>query len=117
MSLQLQLLAIACAIGFFFFTIHLVKKDFAETRQIIKWLVIAIVILFIAIFPKLGSKIAYILGINTLTSLSLFVLTGLLLVITLTLHLSIMKAEKQIKILTQELSLLKKRINDQGDNT
>lgn len=112
MSFQLQLLAIVLAVGFFSFTIHLVKKDFAETRQIIKWLVIALVILIIAIFPKLGSKIAFFLGINTLTSLSLFVLTGLLLVITLTLHLSIMKAEKQIKILTQELAILKKKNDD-----
>lgn len=112
MSFQLQILAIALAIGFFFFTIHLVKKDFAETRQIIKWLVIAIVILIIAVFPNLGTRIAYMLGINTLTSLSLFVLTGLLLVITLTLHLSLMKAEKQIKILTQELSIIKKNIDE-----
>jgi len=112
MSFQLQILAIVLAIGFFFFTIHLVKKDFAETRQIIKWLVIAIVILIIAVFPNLGTRIAYMLGINTLTSLSLFVLTGLLLVITLTLHLSLMKAEKQIKILTQELSIIKKKIDE-----
>jgi Uncharacterized conserved protein (DUF2304). len=65
-----------------------------------------------ALFPMLGTKIARLFGITTLTSLALYVLTGVLIVFTLMLHTSLIKSQRSIKKLTQELSLLKKRVED-----
>ncbi|MGK0552350.1 DUF2304 domain-containing protein [Enterococcus faecalis] len=112
MPFQLQILAVLLALIFFMFTIHLIHKGRAEVRQMNKWLFLGIMMLVGALFPSLGSKIARFFGITTLTSLALFVLTGFLLFFSLSTQISLIKKEKQLKTLTQELSLLKKKMNE-----
>lgn len=112
MPTQLRILAIVLSLFFFIYTIRLVRKDKAEIRHMLKWLILAIVILIGAIFPEEGSKIAHFLGIQTLTSLALFVLVGLLLIISLKYQASLISAERQIKNLVQEVSLLKKAVSE-----
>ncbi len=112
MPLQLRILAIILAVSFFFYTIHLVRKDRAEIRHMLKWLVLALVILFGALFPEVGSEVAHFFGIQTLTALSLFILVSILLIIVLKHQMSLISAEKQIKNLVQEISLLKKNVEE-----
>lgn len=112
MPFQLQILAVILAIVFFIFTIHLIRKGHAEVRQMNKWLFLGLIMIFGALFPAIGNRIARFLGISTLTSLALFVLTGILLYFSLVTQISLITKETQLKRLTQELSLLKKKIND-----
>lgn len=112
MPTQLRILAIILAVFFFIYTIRLVRKDKAEIRHMLKWLFLAIIILFGAIFPEIGTKMANLLGIRTLTSLSLFMLVGILLIISLKYQMSLISAEKEIKNLIQEVSLANKRIKE-----
>ncbi|OJG23190.1 hypothetical protein RU98_GL001923 [Enterococcus caccae] len=77
-----------------------------------KWLVLGIIMIFGSLFPPVGKAVAKFLGITTLTSLALFVLTGILLFFSLVTQITLINTEKQLKILTQELSLLKKKINE-----
>lgn len=112
MPFQLQILAVVLAIVFFVFTIYLIRKGHAEVRQMNKWLFLGIVMIFGAIFPSAGNRVAKFLGITTLTSLALFVLTGILLYFSLVTQVTLIVKENQLKILTQELSLLKKKINE-----
>lgn len=112
MPIQLQLIAILLAVAFFILTVRMVRRDQADIRQMGKWLVLAVILLVGALFPMLGTKIARLFGITTLTSLALYVLTGVLIVFTLMLHTSLIKSQRSIKKLTQELSLLKKRVED-----
>ncbi|MHC5229598.1 DUF2304 family protein [Enterococcus sp. LJL99] len=112
MPFQLQILAIILAIVFFVFTIYLIRKGHAEVRQMNKWLFLGLVMIFGSLFPAFGNKVAHFFGITTLTSLALFVLTGILLYFSLVTQVTLINKEKQLKILTQELSLLKKKINE-----
>lgn len=112
MPTQLRILAIVLSITFFIYVIQLIKKDNAEIRHMLKWFILALIILFGALFPDLGSSVAHFLGIKTLTSLSLFILVGLLLLISLKYQMSLISAEKQIKNLVQEVSLLKKKVEE-----
>ena len=112
MPIQLRILAIILAVFFFAYTIRLVRKDKAEIRHMLKWLILALVILIGSLFPDFGSRVAHYLGIQTLTSLALFILVGSLLIISLKYQMSLISAEKQIKNLIQELSLLKKEVKD-----
>ena len=107
MPLQLQIIAIILAVGFFILPIYLVKKGQAEVRQLRKWLLLAVIILIGALVPALATRVAKLLGIINLTSLALFGLTGVLLIFALNAHISLINAENQIKVLTQELSLMK----------
>ena len=112
MPLPLRILAIILAVLFFIYTIRLIRKNLAEVRHMLKWFILALVILFGAIFSEFAAKIAYALGVTTLTSFALFVLVGMLLVISIRYQISLIAAEKQIKTLIQEVSLLRKDIKD-----
>ncbi|SOB48804.1 DUF2304 domain-containing protein [Lactococcus paracarnosus] len=116
MPLQLQIIAIILAVGFFILPIYLVKKGQAEVRQLRKWLLLAVIILIGALVPTLGTRVAKLLGIINLTSLALFGLTGVLLIFALNAHISLINAENQIKVLTQELSLMKTEVNKTDKN-
>lgn len=116
MPIQLRILAVFLAVAFFIYILQLVRKDKAEIRHMLKWLILALIILLGSIFPNTGSKIAHLLGIKTLTSLALFILVGLLLIISLRYQMSLISAEKQIKNLVQEVSLLKKKIREISDS-
>ncbi|WP_420889523.1 DUF2304 domain-containing protein [Lactococcus carnosus] len=116
MPLQLQIIAIILAVGFFILPIYLVKKGQAEVRQLRKWLLLAVIILIGALVPTLGTRVAKLLGIINLTSLALFGLTGVLLIFALNAHISLINAENQIKVLTQELSLMKTELNEIDKN-
>ena len=112
MPLPLRILAIILAVLFFIYTIRLIRKNLAEVRHMLKWFILALVILFGAIFSEFAAKIAYALGVTTLTSFALFVLVGMLLVISIRYQISLIAAEKQIKTLIQEVSLLLKDMKD-----
>lgn len=115
MPMQLRILAVSLAVLFFIYTIRLVRKDKAEIRHMLKWLILALVALFGSLFPKTGSSVAHFLGIQTLTSLALFILVGILVIISLKYQMSLISAEKQIKNLIQEVSLLKKKVKELED--
>ena len=112
MPLPLRILAIILAVLFFIYTIRLIRKNLAEVRHMLKGFILALVILFGAIFSEFAAKIAYALGVTTLTSFALFVLVGMLLVISIRYQISLIAAEKQIKTLIQEVSLLRKDMKD-----
>ena len=81
MPIQLRILAIILAAFFFIYTIRLVRKDRAEIRHMLKWFILALILLIGSIIPDLGTSIAHLLGIGTLTSLALYFLVGALLFI------------------------------------
>ena len=117
MPLPLRILAIILAVLFFIYTIRLIRKNLAEVRHMLKWFILALVILFGAIFSEFAAKIAYALGVTTLTSFALVVLVGMLLVISIRYQISLIAAEKQIKTLIQEVSLLRKDMKDAESDT
>ena len=112
MPLPLRIIAIILAALFFIYTIRLIRKNIAEVRHMLKWFILALVILFGAIFSEFAAKIAYIMGVKTLTSLALFILVGMLIMISLRYQISLISAEKQIKTLIQEISILRKDMKD-----
>ena len=112
MPLPLRILAIILALLFFIYTIRLIRKNIAEVRHMLKWFILALVILFGALFSELASKIANAVGVKTLTSFALFVLVGMLIMISLRYQISLISAEKQIKTLIQEISILRKDMKD-----
>ncbi|GAX48171.1 DUF2304 domain-containing protein [Pseudolactococcus reticulitermitis] len=112
MPLPLRIIAIILAVLFFIYTIRLIRKNIAEVRHMLKWFILALVILFGALFSELASKIANAVGVKTLTSFALFVLVGMLIMISLRYQISLISAEKQIKTLIQEISILRKDMKD-----
>ena len=112
MPLPLRIIAIILAVLFFIYTIRLIRKNIAEVRHMLKWFILALVILFGAVFSEFAAKIANAVGVKTLTSFALFILVGMLIMISLRYQISLISAEKQIKTLIQEISILRKDMKD-----
>lgn len=110
MPIQLQIIAIVFAAYYFIMTIKVIKSDSAEIHQMNKWLILSIIIVMGALFPKFGTVFAHLFGITTLTSLALFVLTAFLIIVSLEYQIELSKKKKQIKKITQELSIMNKKI-------
>ena len=56
MPLPLRILAIILAVLFFIYTIRLIRKNLAEVRHMLKWFILALVILFGAIFSEFAAE-------------------------------------------------------------
>jgi len=113
MPIQLRILAIIFALAFFVYIIRLIRKDDAEVRHMLKWLILATIILVGAVFSDFSTQVAHYFGVKTLTSFALFILVASLLLICLKYQMSLISAEKQIKNLVQEVSLLKKKVDEE----
>ena len=112
MPLPLRIIAVILAVLFFIYTIRLIRKNIAEVRHMLKWFILALVILFGAVFSEFAAKIANAVGVKTLTSFALFILVGMLIMISLRYQISLISSEKQIKTLIQEISILRKDMKD-----
>ena len=112
MPLPLRIIAIILAVLFFIYTIRLIRKNIAEVRHMLKWFILALVILFGAVFSEFAAKIGNAVGVKTLTSFALFILVGMLIMISLRYQISLISSEKQIKTLIQEISILRKDMKD-----
>jgi hypothetical protein len=110
MPIQLRVIAIVLSVVFLFYTIILVRRDRAEVRHMLKWVVMALVVLAGSIFNQAGMDLAHFLGIRTLSVLMIFVLLGALVVITLKYQMSLASADKQITKLIQEVSIMKSKL-------
>ena len=112
MPWPLRIIAVILAVLFFIYTIRLIRKNIAEVRHMLKWFILALVILFGAVFSEFAAKIANAVGVKTLTSFALFILVGMLIMISLRYQISLISSEKQIKTLIQEISILRKDMKD-----
>jgi hypothetical protein len=54
MPIQLRVLAVTLSIVFLVYVVQLIKKDKAEIRHMLKWLILAFIILFGALFRRIG---------------------------------------------------------------
>lgn len=107
-----QIITIIAALLFFFQVIYNTSKNKLQDQQAFIWLIFAISGLILAFFINSLNSLANYLGIAYMPSLiflvAFLVILNLLLYHTITLS----KNQEKIKILTQEISYLKKEISD-----
>ena len=90
-----------------------VRKGSITIKYSLIWLLMAISILFVGIFPNFMELIKEKFGFQTISNLVIGIILTLLMLITLVLTMIVTNQKVQIKNLTQEVSLLKKEIKDE----
>jgi len=95
------------AIFFLGYTVYLTRKDRTEIGQIRKWILLALLMLFGAIFSDFGIELAHLMGLATYASFILFFLVIVLLIFVFRMQISLINLQNKIKLLTQELSIVK----------
>lgn len=107
--------AILFSIIFVIFVMQLVRKDKLEEKYSMLWIVASIVIFLVSLFPNLITKIAS--KFNVYYPPSLMLLFAIIILGAYIIHISVVitKQNKMIVKLTQELGILKEKIEEKNN--
>lgn len=108
-----QIFVILSIIGFFWYIIHILRKELIEYQYALMWLGAGLGMLFFAIFPEALWFISEHLGIGVPLNLVYFSVILLGLILTFQIIISISKMRRKIYELIQEVSMLKKALREQ----
>lgn len=109
MSLKLKLAAILFSLTLIVTILHLVKKNKIAIKYSLVWLIPCILLLIFALVPGFFAWTTNLLGFQTGSNMVLTILVGILLIISISLTLIVSRQKEQIRLLIQEVSLLKEK--------
>lgn len=116
MSTFLRIEMIILALVLFLYIIRMINKSAFSLRRSAPWLIVGLGIIFTAVFPQSISYIAHKLGFVLTINFILFVGLVFVFVLELMKTSSDTKKDQQIKVLIQEVSLLRKKVEDQEND-
>lgn len=85
------------------------RKNKIPIKYSIIWFGAAFIIFLLAMFPKIFTFLARILGFNMMSNMIMAIFIGILLIITMVLTMIVSNQKTQITMLIQEVSLLKEK--------
>lgn len=106
MSDVLQLLAIVLCLLFLVYVVRLVAKERLLLKYSLLWLLLAVVVLVVACFPRISYWLSGLLGFITPSNFIFFVGLFCLMAIALSLSVIVSRQTLRIKDLTQRIALL-----------
>lgn len=110
MTLWTYLTGIVVALVILITVIQMMRHGRLRERHAIWWLISSVVILIITIFPATLTFVAHLLGVAVPINLSLFLAVGVLALLALQHSAEITAHEKELRILTEEVALLKQKL-------
>lgn len=108
----LRILLVFFSFLLIFIIFRLIYKNKIQISFSIFWLFSAALILLVGLFPNFISIFTNLIGFETTSNLIIGIILGILLFNTLTLMVIITEQNKRIVQLTQELSILKAKVNN-----
>ncbi len=88
-----------------------VKKGSISIKYSLIWLLMALILLLVGVFPSFMEYVAELFGFITISNLVIGIILSLLMLITLVLTHIVTKQKNQIRVLTQEVALIKEKVN------
>jgi hypothetical protein len=111
MSLAIQIILICFVLFIGWVIIMTIKSGRLSVRYAMVWLGSVFFMLIALIIPNLLLKVANLLGFQVVSNMLFLVGILILLVIVFSLSVIVSGQERKIKMLIQELSILKKKVN------
>ena len=108
MSTNLVVVSIIFSVIIIIFILYLVKKENVNIKYSLVWLILFILLLICLLVPGLLEWITSILGFQTASNMVLSLLIAVLVIINITSTVIISHHDRKIKLLIQEVSILKK---------
>lgn len=109
MSLELKITAIISILFLIILILHYVKKEKILLKYSLVWLLPCVVLLIFVLVPGFLTWTTNTLGFQTASNMILTLLVGLLLIITIALTVIVSTQKEQIRLLIQEVSLMKNK--------
>jgi hypothetical protein len=113
MPFQLRILAIVIAVMFAGYIFFLVRRSRSDVLRQRKWFFLALIMIVGSVFPDFGWDVARFLGFTTYSTFTIYIIIVIILLFIFRMEMSLIVAEKQVKELIQEVSLLKEEVAEQ----
>ena len=114
--MRIQIIAIIVLVLAFALLVVQIKKRKLDLKYSLAWMLLDIVLIILAAFPKLIMLIAQCLGIETPSNLVFFCGFIFSLIIKYVLTVAISKMADNIRCLTQKIALLEKELKEEEKN-
>ena len=111
MSLAVQLVALAFILFLFILVTYYVKKNKISIKYSIVWYLSLFVLTVFTIFPVILGYVTRLIGIQLSSNFIFAFMIGVLFFITLSLTIIVSEQQEKIKMLIQEVSILKNERN------
>ncbi len=112
MAKNLVLMVMIFAVLLLTVIVYLLRKRKIPVKYALVWLFAVLVIVLITVTPNLMYSLANLLGFELLSNMILSMFIGILLFLTLVLTVMVANQKKKTTLLIQELSILKKEVED-----
>lgn len=112
MTLKLIVSVIAFAVILFLILLYLLRKGRIPVKYAIVWILAVLFMLLVILIPNGMESLAKLLGFELLSNMVLCIFVAVLMFITLILTVMMAGQKKKTTLLIQELSLLKKEVED-----
>lgn len=115
MSNHLRIVLIIFSILLLLEILNLLSKEKLPIKYSLFWLFAAILIFLVGAFPNFIGYFTSLIGFETTSNLVVGIILGILLFITLLLTIIIADHKRRIKLLVQELSIVKSMLEKKRD--
>lgn len=114
MSLKLQVIIILALLVTAGSIVNMVRKQKIDLRYALGWILICIPILILTVFPSLITRISHLLGIASPVNMLFFVGFIFVIIIIFTLSVSVSHLSGKLKMMAQEIAILKHELNEKS---
>ena len=113
MTLKLRIVLLIFSLIVIIATTSVLRKGRIPIKYSLLWYFVGGIILVLSLFPFILEFISKIIGFKTISNLILGIIISLLLFLTMSLTIITSGQKKKITLLIQEVSILKKRLDDE----
>ena len=112
MNLNLRILLIVFALILILIIFKLISKNKLPIKYSLFWLTSSVLIFLVGLIPNFIGFFTSLIGFKTTSNLVIGIILGIILIITLLLTIIIAEQKRKIKILIQQISLIKTEIGE-----
>ncbi len=117
MTFKLNLILIIGSVGTLLFFLHAINKSKMKISNAVSWIIMSLLMIFIAIFPGIADACASMLGIYYTPNMIYLILIALLLFRQFSNVMHVSRLEKQVSALSQEIALRELEKQDSQQDT
>ncbi len=115
MSINLIIVSILFSIFIIITILFLLRKKKINIKYSLIWIILFTILLIATIIPGFLVWITHLLGFKTASNMVISIILAVLVVISIVLTMIVSKQDKKIRLLIQEISILKKTFGDYNE--
>lgn len=112
MNIKLKIILFLGSALFLIFILNMIKKKKLDSKYALTWIMTSIVFIILCIFPRLLNIISELCSIKEPVNALFLLILFLILNLTFTLSIALSQSLHRIKILTQEIGIIKLEVED-----